>query len=69
MERKKICQVNNLRIYKIEQFPPWSCKYNGAYYGVYAPDGRFLERFEKFGSAEEFCLATKDFTARAKDRT
>lgn len=66
MAKKKICQINNLRIYKFEQYAPSSCKYNGAYYVVEAPDGRSLEKFEKFHNAKDFCLATKDFTSRTK---
>ena len=61
---KKIKQVNNLRIYEYEQFPPDSCKYVGKAYLVKTPDGKFIEQFGSYPLALTFCAMTKDFTKR-----
>jgi hypothetical protein len=72
MARTKICQINNLLIYKDESplyAVPGSdyarmiqeCKLTRTCFEVYAPGKRLLEVFSTEDAAREFCSETKDF--------
>lgn len=54
MKGKRICQINNLVIYKTKMYG----------YAVWSPDGRCLDDRMTFGQAKEFCQHTLDFCAK-----
>jgi len=54
--KKRICQINNLRIYQIQD-------YNYRFM-VITPDNRHLEEFRYLRDAKLFCEQTKDFIVK-----
>jgi hypothetical protein len=52
---KKICQVNNIKIYEFH------VPNLGVYYRCVSPTGIWLEEFKKLEGAKAFAKNTKDF--------
>lgn len=67
MAKRKVCQFNNLTIYRVTELQP--LKFGGCdftSFHVYTPQGKSLEIFRKLDDAKNFCRKTEDFVKRKR---